>query len=201
MNLYNIQQEYIYLMAQIEEQDGLLESEQIEQLNIVEENFKEKVTEYCKIIKQLEGEANMCQTEINRIGKLQKGKLVFVERLEKILLEAIKMFGDKEEKQDKSGAKYFIYRYNAEIFKLSTHRSKSVYIPDETLIDNNWKRASIGDLTLEEAVKALDAIGKSAEEVKYSTTILKTPIKKSIEEDNEIVNGATIIENFSLKLS
>lgn len=200
MNLYNIQQNYLQLMEDIENEEGVLTPELEERLKISEENFKEKITQYCKIVRTVENDITFCSTEIERINKIIETKRNTVDRLEKIMLEAIKMFGDREQKEDKSGAKYYLYKYSTETFKLSSRRSKSVSIPDESIIDNKWKRVSISELSMEEATKIVDLLGKSVEEVKFRTDVLKTPIKKAIEDDGEIIEGASLVENYTLTL-
>lgn len=191
MRLYEIQQQYIELILLLEEQGGEILEGQEEMLTIVEEDFKNKADQYSKIIKSLEADINFANSEIQRISRFISTKANIQVRLEKNLVEALKLFGTKDKEKQ-------IWRYQTGTFKLGTRRTEAVEI-DETIIDDKWKRVSITNLTIEEETKVLDLIGKSQEEVNARVDILKTPIKASIQA-GEVIEGAKIVENYNLNL-
>jgi DNA-directed RNA polymerase subunit F len=67
----------------------------------------------------------------------------------------------------------------------------------EELIGNEWKQVTVKDkLSLEDLAKVADVLGRNLETI---TVILKTNIKKAIEDGNQI-EGASIVEKFGLTL-
>lgn len=188
-NLYSIELSYLQLMQDIEENEGILEEEQEKQLEITKENFAETSENLIKIVKTLESQIDFCNKEIERINKLSKVKQNMIDRLEKSLLEAIKLFGEKDPKKD-------IWRYEVGSFKLSTRQSKQVVI-DEELIGNEWKTVVIKDrLTLVELDNIIKLLGKP---IKATTDILKTPIKEQLDMGIEI-EGASIETKYGLTI-
>jgi hypothetical protein len=187
--IYNIKQEWLELMSLAEQQEGILEDSQVQELKIVQENYLERIEEYSKIVKTLESEIKFCDSEIERISKLKLIKSNLVDRLEQFILDALITFGQKDSKKD-------IWRLELGTFKLSTRKSQSVQI-DEELIGNEWKQVTVKDkLSLEDLAKVADVLGRNLETI---TVILKTNIKKAIEDGNQI-EGASIVEKFGLTL-
>lgn len=183
-SIYNIKQAYLELMRDAEQQEGVLTDEQIEAFKITEEQFAEKSESYAQIIRTLEADCAFCDAEVERINKIKITKSNLIDRLEKIVLDAIMLFGTKDSKKD-------IWRYEIGTFKLSSRKSPSRIEIDEAFIDGKWKVITIKDkLSLEDLVKVSDALGKNLETL---TTIPKTPIKEAIEA-GEIVKGAQIVE-------
>lgn len=187
--IYSIKQEWLNLMSQIEDQEGVLENNQIQELKILEDNYKERIEEYSKIIQTLHSDIKFCDSEIERISKIRLIKENLADRLEQFILDALITFGEKDVKKD-------IWRLEVGTFKLSTRKSTSIQI-DEELIDNEWKQVVIKNkLSLEDLAKVADVLGVNLE---TSTSILKTPIKEAIEK-GQVINGASLIEKFGLTL-
>ena len=198
-SLYSIELKYLSLMEDLEAAEGITTEEQNKELDITLEQFAEKSDQYSKIIKNIEGQVALAEKEIERINKYISVKNNLIAKLEQQLLQAIMLFGTKEEKVDKKTQKVsIIYRYEVGNFRLSTRKSPSRVEVDEELIDGKWKEITIKDrLTIEELARVSDLLGKSFE---TTITILKKPIKEAIE-NNEFVVGATIVEgNYNLVL-
>lgn len=188
-NLYNIQQTYLQLMQDLEDNEGILENGQEELLTVTKENFNEIAENLIMSIKTLEAQVAFADEEIARIAKYKHIQNSIIDRFEKLILTNIQIFGEKDPKKD-------IYRLEVGTFKLSTRKSNQVII-DEERIDNEWKTVTIQDrLTLEEYTKIADALGK---DLKAKTDILKTPIKEFIEKGG-IIEGAVIQSNYGLTI-
>ncbi len=191
-SLYNIQEEYLNIFREIEDNEGEVDEELYSRLVITQEDFKVKVENYCKYIRTLENQELFAINEIKRIQDYIRPKANLIDRLKETLLQAIKMFGDKDEKKD-------IWRFEVGTFRLGTRQSKSVTILDETLIEDRFKEIAISKLSLEDKARILDALGKSQEELTIIQTIPKTAIKKAIEEEGS-VQGAELDTNYSLQI-
>lgn len=104
-NIYNIQQELLNIFDELEENEGELTPELEEQLNITKEEFKDKIKSYSNIVKMLENDITDIKAEKARLNDLQKSKEKTIERLKKIMIDAVELFGDTT----KSGGKYIDY--------------------------------------------------------------------------------------------
>ena len=190
MNLYQIEQELLDLYNQIEENGGEITPELEERLVITQENFSSKLENYAKFVKSLEGNINLMDSEIERISKLKQTKQNLINRLENNMLNALRLFGNKDPQKD-------IWRYELPTFKLSTRQSQSVEIPDETLIDRSFKEYSLSKLSFQELDTILETVNEDNHIVK--DTISKTKIKEAIKEGQE-VEGAILKTNYSLQI-
>jgi hypothetical protein len=92
-NIFQIQQEYLYLITEIEENEGMLTPEIEESLLSNEADFNNKVENYVKIIHHWEGEVDTIKKEIERLTKLKKTKEASIESLENNLSAALKQRG------------------------------------------------------------------------------------------------------------
>ena len=104
-SIYNIQQDLLEIFDQIEANEGEITPELEEQLNITQEQFKSKIKDYSNVIKMLETDIAAIKEEKARLSDLQKSKEKNIERLKKIMVEAIENFGDTT----KTGGKYVDY--------------------------------------------------------------------------------------------
>lgn len=191
MRLYDITQNHLELLNDIEAAEGILDEELTERLKISEDTFKEKAEQYCKMIAQAESEAIYGQMELKRISQYVKVKTNIIERLKDNLLSALRLFGAKDSKKD-------IWRVEVGTFKLSTRQSVSTII-DEEEIEDRFKEISMSKLSLEDKVKILDVLGKNEEDVKVTISIPKTPVKEAIE-SGEDVKGAYLSTNYLLTI-
>ena len=124
-NIYNIQQDLLSLFGAIEENDGEITPEIEEALSIKQEEFKDKIKSYSGIVKMLENDVNAIKEERDRLYEFQKSKEKTIERLKKIMAEAINTFGDTT----KAGGKFVDYGTG----KVSVKNTKTVEVDTDSL--------------------------------------------------------------------
>ena len=73
-NIYNIQQDLLAIFDELEENGGELTPELEEQLNISQEEFRDKIKSYSNVIKMLENDIYNIKEEKARLSDLQKSK-------------------------------------------------------------------------------------------------------------------------------
>ena len=122
-NIYNIQQSLFSIFDELEENGGELTPELEEQLNITQEQFKSKIKDYSNVIKMLESDIVAIKEEKARLSDLQKSKEKNIERLKKIMVEAIENFGDTT----KAGGKYVDYG----TCKVSVRNSQAIEVEED----------------------------------------------------------------------
>jgi hypothetical protein len=164
-SLWNITQEFLSLASLIEEAGGEATDQVMEELAISRENFKHKAEGYASLILKWESDIEAASAEIKRIQAIKKTKENSLERLKDTLKAALLVFGQ----EDNKGVK----RFETPLIKLSTRKSISVEVTDETSLP--------------------DACFVVKREVS------KTAIKKIIEA-GLYVEGAFLKENISLQL-
>ena len=101
-NIFNIKQELLAIFDELEENGGEFTPELEEQLNITQEEFRDKIKSYSNVVKMLENDIIDIKAEKARLNDLQKSKEKTIERLKKIMIDAVELFGDTT----KSGGKY-----------------------------------------------------------------------------------------------
>jgi len=111
-SLYNINNEYLELISQVEQSEGVLTPELEEALTINKSELEVKSIAYVEVIKQRESLNERIDTEIKRLQSLKKSNDTLVSRLKNNLLNAVSLFGN----------------YEAGFLKLSTRKSKSVVV-------------------------------------------------------------------------
>lgn len=126
MNIYQLQNELLSIFDEIEEAGGEITPELEEELNISIDNLKGKVQDYANVIKHLNTDIAAIKEEKKRLTDLATRKTNLVNRLSKIIVEAIDQFGDVK----KSGVKYIDYG----IGEVSIRKSQAVEV-DENAID------------------------------------------------------------------
>ena len=70
MNIFDIEQEYLDLMSDIDNAEGEITTELAERLKINEEDREQKITNYCGLIKSIDGNTATIKAEIERLKKL-----------------------------------------------------------------------------------------------------------------------------------
>ena len=135
-SLYQIKDEYLDLISQIEQAEGELTPELESALTINKSELEVKSIAYVEVIKQRESFNARIDEEIKRLQAIKKANDNLVLRLKNNLLNAVNMFGN----------------FEAGFLKLSTRKSKSV----EVNIDTN-------DLPKEfKSIKVTEAPDKTA---------------------------------------
>ena len=110
--LYNINNDYLELISQVEEAEGVLTPELEQALTINKSELEVKSIAYIEIIKQRESLNERIDIEIKRLQALKKSNDTLVSKLKNNLLNAVNLFGN----------------YDAGFIKLSTRKSKQVVI-------------------------------------------------------------------------
>lgn len=110
--LYNINNDYLELISQVEEAEGVLTPELEQALTINKSELEVKSIAYIEIIKQRESLNERIDNEIKRLQALKKSNDTLVSKLKNNLLNAVNLFGN----------------YDAGFIKLSTRKSKQVVI-------------------------------------------------------------------------
>lgn len=119
-NIFDIKTELLDIFSEIEENDGELTPELEEQLAISQKDFTDKVRSYTKVIQSIEADNTAIDKEILRLKAYKESKLKTIERIKKILVEAIELFGDTS----KSGSKFVDFGDG----KVSIRKSTSVEV-------------------------------------------------------------------------
>jgi hypothetical protein len=125
-SLWQLTQEELSFINLMEENGGEVTDELMEDLAIRRENFSHKAEAYAKFILKLESESDQAAAELKRIQAIKKAKDKTVERLRENLLAALMLFGQEDSKG--------VRRYETPLAKLSTRKSISVEILDESAL-------------------------------------------------------------------
>ena len=105
MNIWEIQQDLLAIFDELEENGGELTEELEQQLAISQENFRSKVEGYTNVIKSVKADIAAIDQESKRLAELKKSKAALVDRLSKVIIEAVDKFGE----ENKTGGKFFDY--------------------------------------------------------------------------------------------
>lgn len=124
-NIYKIQENINRIFIEIEENAGEITEEQLEQLNINQENLKQKLSEYNKAIQVYKNYNEGISNEIKRLQELKKTRTNRIEVLRNTMKNAVINFGT----DGKSGNKII----ELEDCKLFTKSTESVIENKERL--------------------------------------------------------------------
>ena len=141
--LYNIEQEYLTLISEIEALDGELTPEIEDQLNINKEQLESKSVAYLQVIATKDGVNSAIDIEIKRLQALKKRNNGLVDNLKNRLLDAVNLFGT-------NGA--FEIGFN----KFGTRKSSSVAVDDVNSLPTEYKTVKVTEAADKKAIK--DAI-------------------------------------------
>ena len=130
MNLYTITQDFNDLLDMLnqaqeegnQEQISLIESG----LEITQDNFKDKATNYVKFIRSEEAGLSAIDEEIKRLTALKKSKVSKIDNLEARLSNSMQSIG--------------FDRFDLGLFKLSFRKSTSVEVIDVDQLPDSYKR-------------------------------------------------------------
>ena len=133
-SIFNISEEYLKVLHQLEELEGEFTPELEEALQISSEELERKVKAYCYYIKELDAEQTLIDDEIARLNQVKQTKENTIAKLKKILLDTVNIFGET----DKSGNKTLNY----DTLKLYT-TNRTRYNIDENFDDEEYVKYSI----------------------------------------------------------
>ena len=175
MNIWQIQQELLSIFEELEENGGELNEELEQRLSISQEDFRSKIENYTNMIKVVKGEIATIDEETKRLDKLKKTKTAFIERLSKILINGIELFGDTT----KSGSKVFDYGTG----KVSIRNTQKVELDDDkvkTISKELYKALSF---------EAMMGAGSNRENFTFEDIIERCKEHKEYLENGNIVNA------------
>lgn len=121
-SLYNISSDLLELFEIIEENEGEITPEQEVYLSIKEEELNSKLENYAKAVKQFEADIVACKEEEKRIKSRRDIYSKRVDRLKKVMLDAVQLFGQ----EGKTGNKFI----ELPTMRLGTRNTKSVSIDE-----------------------------------------------------------------------
>lgn len=136
--LYNINNDYLELIRQVEEAEGVLTPELEQALTINKSELEVKSIAYVEIIKQRESFNLRIDDEIKRLQALKKQNDTLVSKLKSNLLQAVSIFGN----------------YEAGFLKFSTRKSKQVVIDyDVNDLPKQYKTVKVTETADKVAIK------------------------------------------------
>lgn len=195
-SIFNLEAEYIALMNDIEEADGVLDEDMEQRLAINIDNFENKVRQYRYLMLNLEADITMGQDEMGRIAKLIGTKSNIIKRLKDTVRDSLQLYGDT----GKSGNKVL----DLGDMKMYTRKNEIVIIDDEgKFIFNNFDyvKATIGNKFDKEQLTKIAEFATSllGEETEIKTTysidkrLIKSELKGKVE-----IEGARLERNDSV---
>jgi hypothetical protein len=144
LSLYQIEVEYMELAQQMIDNGGEANEELEAKLLITEQNLQTKGINYGFIIKQMDAECDIIDSEIKRLQGLKKSRTNSIERLKEGISQAMQLFGVEEIKMP--------------TLKINFRKSESVEITDMDKIDRNFIKIvtteSADKTAIKEAIKA-----------------------------------------------
>ena len=107
-SLYQISDELLSIFNEIESNDGEVNEEQLQALEIAQENLQEKLSSYKKAIRCWEADIDACKQEEKRIKAARQVKENRIDKLKDRMLGAVLQFGyeGKANKKDKTNHFY-----------------------------------------------------------------------------------------------
>lgn len=100
-SLYSIDMKLSSIIDEIIDNGGEITEEQLKELEITQDNLKEKLDNYRKVIAEISSRIDYCKNEKTRIEALSKTRQRIIDRLKANMLDAVLKYGDK----NKSGNK------------------------------------------------------------------------------------------------
>lgn len=125
MNIWSIKQNLLSIFDELEENGGELTPELEEELKITQESFKEKIKDYTNVIKSLSADLKAIKEEIKRLKDFYDRKDKTIDKLKKIIIEAIEEFGDT----NKNGVRYIDYGSG----QVSIRKSTAVEVDEDNV--------------------------------------------------------------------
>ena len=144
--MYAISENYLELMNEIEEAEGILTPEMESALDINKEELKVKSASYYDFIQSLDADSLTVKAEIDRLTKRKKRNDALSKLLKDRLLGAVIMHGD----------------FTSGTLDFGTRKSQSIVIEDEDEINKKFKiskvTTSIDKKAIKEAIKSGETV-------------------------------------------
>ena len=129
MNIYQIQHEYLLLINQIIENGGEVTPQQELNLQITRDQLQDKGTNYAFVIKKLDAECDIIDSEIKRLSELKKVRQNACERLKSNISHAMQIFE--------------VDKIESPLIKLSFRKSQSVNVADVNSLPSEYKTIKV----------------------------------------------------------
>ena len=153
--LYNIKEDYAVLMETIEENEGVLTDEQVEQLEINKEQLESKAVAYLEVIKKSEGFIALADDELKRLQAVKKRNKALVDTLKSNLLNAVQLFGD----------------FQVGTLTFGTRKSEAVLVEDVNSLPAEFKTIKVTESANKADLKAAIKGGKEIDGVILQTNL------------------------------
>jgi hypothetical protein len=150
MNLYQIKNEYLTLASQLEQ--GELTPEIEQQLQINEEQLKEKAINYGYVIRSFEYDNDVIDAEIKRLKQLKEQKENAIDKLKNAVSDAMQLYG--------------IEKIDSPTLKLSFRKSESIEVSE-----NIDKKYLIEKITLQPDKNAIKQAIKDGQQVEGAVLV------------------------------
>jgi hypothetical protein len=102
-SIFNIQEDYLRIMWELEESGGEITPELDQALAINEDELESKMKAYANFIKLLNSDINAVKTEVERLNAIKTAKENTIERLRKVMLDALLLMGKDGEPNKETG--------------------------------------------------------------------------------------------------
>lgn len=201
MNLFQISEEYMGILAMLEETGGELTPELEDAMAVNREDLENKLNAYAYMVRQKEGDIALIDDEIKRLKALKEASANIVSRLKETIVGALKLY----DLRGKSGN----YALKLPFHNMYTRRTQAVAINEEALRSiavPEWedyvKVAVNRKLNAEEySMVVLNIVesGGNVEDSDFTIIPIKDAIKSAINEGVDIP-FASILESDSLTI-
>ena len=123
-SLYQISDELLSIFNEIESNDGEVNEEQLQALEIVQENLQEKLSSYKKAIRCWEADIDACKQEEKRIKAARQVKENRIDKLKDRMLGAVLQFGYEGKANKKGKTNHFYELPDGRIFTKTTESTE-----------------------------------------------------------------------------
>lgn len=179
MGIYSIQKDYLLLMQEVEENDGILEN--LELLERIEKDFQNSSINYCYVIQEIENEINFIDAEKVRLDKLKVRKQNNIKHFQRIFEPMFKMFGTY--KKTPTGIEK--WKIDLNTFLIEVENKDKIEINSDVVIDEGFTKYVIEATQIE--YNKLPVSVKTILDVKTKKTN-KTDIINEIKRLNSQIN-------------
>lgn len=146
MNLYQIEKQYFDLTEQLIELDGELTPELEQALDITLSEFETKSIAYAHVIRRLDAECDIIDSEIKRLQSIKRSRESALERLKMRIKTAMETFG--------------MDKVQTPTLKLSFRKSESVEVEDVNALPSMYKTIKVTEAPDKTLIKESLKLGK-----------------------------------------
>ena len=136
-SLYHIETEYLEILSQVDDLNGELTPEILEQMEINANQLQGKSIAYLEFIGTKETLNTRIDDEIKRLQAIKKQNTNLVSKLKERLLDAVKLYGS----------------FEVGLTKFGTRKSKSVQVDDVNSLPKEFKVIKVTEQADKKAIK------------------------------------------------